>query len=158
METGKLVAGERWRRGEAEAQAQRSVAVAVRRQLVAGSGMTRLWCIALCWCIWRERNEVVWNQKQWQPAKVIMDVQRSVHAWQTLDLNSPVGVSIIADVDETSSSHLPVGVVSVHTDAAVFLDSQELHDDKGAPTGSSNGDSDSLLSAAMGSVNQHRDE
>lgn len=66
-----------------------------------------------------------------------MDVQRSVHEWQTYITNSSVGVSNITDEAEASSSSLPVGFVSVHTDAVVFLESQEatfgliIHDNHG---------------------------
>ncbi|XP_031108543.1 cysteine-rich receptor-like protein kinase 10 [Ipomoea triloba] len=84
-------------------------------------------CIALCWCIWRERNEVVCNQKQWQSAKVIMDVQWCVHEWQTFLVDSPVGASILVDKAKASSISLPVDFVTVRfTPMLLFMDSQEV--------------------------------
>ncbi|XP_019158135.1 PREDICTED: uncharacterized protein LOC109154846 [Ipomoea nil] len=51
--------------------------------LKGNSVVTKLSSIAMWWCIWKERNEVVWNQKTW--SKVKMDVLRLVHDWQQLE-------------------------------------------------------------------------
>ncbi|XP_019164639.1 PREDICTED: uncharacterized protein LOC109160848 [Ipomoea nil] len=75
-------------------------------------------CIAICWSIWKGRNDLVWNSKTWDPASIMFEVANMVLDWQgdaDLEANNNVHVS--------SLNSLPVvdpGIMSIYVDATVY--------------------------------------
>ncbi|XP_019163064.1 PREDICTED: uncharacterized protein LOC109159406 [Ipomoea nil] len=80
-------------------------------------------CIALWWCIWRSRNEIVWNNKSWQPAHIKLEVARLVHEWQER-MEALKGGG--ARLENTSASNtVSADMFMLYVDAAVFTATHE---------------------------------
>nr|GMD03348.1 Fanconi anemia group J protein homolog [Ipomoea batatas] len=57
--------------------------------LAHGETLFKLRVVAVWWCIWRARNETVWNNKPWQLSSVVHEVYRCVGDWQNLMSGAP---------------------------------------------------------------------
>nr|GMD15999.1 uncharacterized protein LOC109159406 [Ipomoea batatas] len=57
--------------------------------LAHGETLFKLRAVAVWWCIWRARNETVWNNKPWQLSSVVHEVYRCVGDWQNLMSGAP---------------------------------------------------------------------
>ncbi|XP_019182124.1 PREDICTED: uncharacterized protein LOC109177267 [Ipomoea nil] len=74
--------------------------------------------IAFWWCVWHERNEVVWRQKVWQPALIRLAHQRTMNDWNLMK-------EMVTGSNTHSSNIVAVhgpteNTVRVYVDAAVF--------------------------------------
>nr|GMD60382.1 uncharacterized protein LOC109168328 [Ipomoea batatas] len=56
-----------------------------------GNSMAKLCCIAVCWSIWKGRNEVVWNNKSWDAMGIKSEALRIAHGWQEMLTVEQVG-------------------------------------------------------------------
>nr|GMD03602.1 uncharacterized protein LOC109146988 [Ipomoea batatas] len=66
--------------------------------LAHGETLFKLRVVAVWWCIWRARNETVWNNKPWQLSSVVHEVYRCVGDWQNLMSGAPaLGVGWVTD-------------------------------------------------------------
>lgn len=98
----------------------------VVRETRATADTLKLRCIALCWCIWRERNEVFWNKKTWQPGTIILVVERYMHEWQSILVDSLSNAQAPTAEDMASFNSLSLNFVSVYTDAASWIPRKSL--------------------------------
>nr|GMD60238.1 Retrovirus-related Pol polyprotein from transposon TNT 1-94 [Ipomoea batatas] len=95
-------------------------------KLVATADTLKLRCIALCLFIWRERNEVFWNKKTWQPGTIILVVERYMHEWQSILVDSLSNAQAPTAEDMASFNSLSLNFVSVYTDAASWIPRKSL--------------------------------
>nr|GMD55676.1 uncharacterized protein LOC109150754 [Ipomoea batatas] len=69
--------------------------------LAHGETLFKLRVVAVWWCIWRARNETVWNNKPWQLSSIVHEVYRCVGDWQNLMSGAP---ALGADVGATGTT------------------------------------------------------
>ncbi|XP_019179850.1 PREDICTED: uncharacterized protein LOC109175047 [Ipomoea nil] len=86
-----------------------------------GNTDTVLQVLAKCWCIWRGRNEVVWNSKPWLPMSIKMEASLFYYEWQVLVTSTNNIQSITPPLILQPSC--PQGVLKIYVDATVFNDS-----------------------------------
>lgn len=86
--------------------------------ITSGNQLAILKCIALCWCIWRGRNEVVWNNKVWNVSHIKNEAANLLHAWQDVSFE-PHEVPNLP-MTEPDILFIPEGGVHFFVDAAVF--------------------------------------
>ncbi|XP_019150180.1 PREDICTED: uncharacterized protein LOC109146988 [Ipomoea nil] len=83
-------------------------------------------CVATMWCIWRERNNVVWNQKPWSCSAVYHEVQRLLNDWSDMDCSRSTAASQIRNGGlNVIANHLSLvqeDGFAIYTDAAVFVE------------------------------------
>lgn len=75
-------------------------------------------CTAICWCIWKSRNALVWNNKAWNLHDINLEVQNLFTEWiDSLPQGGIVTDATLNIVEPVISD----GTVCVYVDAAVFL-------------------------------------
>nr|GMC98019.1 uncharacterized protein LOC109169324 [Ipomoea batatas] len=77
--------------------------------LVHGEELRKLRVVATWWNIWRSRNEIVWNNKNWNMLSTAHEVQRCVDAWQCLKtsaLNNAEPAQIVQPIAATRQEDL----------------------------------------------------
>nr|GMD76780.1 uncharacterized protein LOC109188561 [Ipomoea batatas] len=61
--------------------------------LTTGALGMKLKIIAICWSVWKWRNDVIWNNKTWQTTNVLMEVQRLMDAWEEVLIQMPITIN-----------------------------------------------------------------
>ncbi|XP_031097101.1 uncharacterized protein LOC116001361 [Ipomoea triloba] len=79
-------------------------------------------CMALCWSIWKSRNDLLWNTKPWTPSEVVRRAVLLAEEWNTL-FAAP-GNLLINGSEHAIDPGINDGVI-IHVDAAVFSDREE---------------------------------
>nr|GMD14170.1 protein SODIUM POTASSIUM ROOT DEFECTIVE 3-like [Ipomoea batatas] len=76
--------------------------------LAHGETLFKLRAVAVWWCIWRARNETVWNNKPWQLSSVVHEVYRCVGDWQNLMSGAPaLGADQLFCSSPASTAYVP---------------------------------------------------
>ncbi|XP_019168337.1 PREDICTED: uncharacterized protein LOC109164040 [Ipomoea nil] len=83
-----------------------------------GDEIVMIQCAARLWCIWCERNCVVWSQKNWNAAAASMEALRILESWQPLTGNR-LSASALNSAARTHAV-VPDDAFTLLVDAAVF--------------------------------------
>nr|GMC94178.1 uncharacterized protein LOC109177267 [Ipomoea batatas] len=75
--------------------------------LVHGEELRKLRVVATWWNIWRSRNEIVWNNKNWNMLSTAHEVQRCVDAWQCLKTSALNNAEPAQIVQPIAATHVP---------------------------------------------------
>nr|GMD76317.1 Retrovirus-related Pol polyprotein from transposon TNT 1-94 [Ipomoea batatas] len=54
-------------------------------RIMHGDLVQKLCCVAICWCVWRARNDIVFNNTPWHIPRVTFEVARLVNEWMDVD-------------------------------------------------------------------------
>lgn len=81
----------------------------------------------ICWEIWRNINEVVWNQKGEESDKVVDSAKLIFNQWFNVqDVSFDNSLGFMTPEDDREHWECPKeGTVKINTDAAIFSDSNQ---------------------------------
>lgn len=94
----------------------------LERNLSGKPGKTKERIIMLCWAIWRSRNDFVWNNRRWQPMKIVAKAWEYLSQWnaaQSRSFSAPITPPVPGDgaVCWVKPQH---NGVKITCDAAIF--------------------------------------
>ncbi|XP_019155028.1 PREDICTED: uncharacterized protein LOC109151883 [Ipomoea nil] len=95
------------------------------RCLTCGDSTLVMKCVLICWCIWKGRNELVWNNKVWQPSLIQNEVANTFVEWQ--------GEATLVESEEMHGQNINTlpgdspGTMNIYVDATVFGDTDEAY-------------------------------
>ncbi|XP_031101785.1 uncharacterized protein LOC116005682 [Ipomoea triloba] len=79
-------------------------------------------CLALCWSIWKCRNDLLWSNKTWEPGEVVRRSNALLVEWSMVQTASGITLndSAVHAVAPTTDNG-----ITIHVDAAVFPNREE---------------------------------
>ncbi|XP_031129134.1 uncharacterized protein LOC116030878 [Ipomoea triloba] len=93
--------------------------------MVTGGPMAYVFkSVAICWCIWKIRNELIFNSKPWHANSVQFEANRMVNDWQDLLNKHEFATTSSGFRGAFTGSE---GVLLYYVDAAVFPNDEQAY-------------------------------
>lgn len=84
--------------------------------------------VMVIWAVWKNRNNVIWNQKGMEPSDVLVSTNLFFNQWKSAqDKTFDNYLGFMTQADGKEHWELPTeGKVKINTDAAIFNDSRQF--------------------------------